>query len=99
MPKVKSTRRKRYSSDFKLQAVELTFQAGNSVESVAGKLGISEQSLAKWRNDFKQKRELEEAQKTARLKQENDKLRAELKQLKMDNEILKQAASYFAALK
>ncbi len=99
MPRKKAERRKRYTSEFKLNAVKMTFKSDKSVQKIADELGVSFASLSKWRNEFKSKEDLKASREALEAKNENDKLKAENKRLKMENEILKQAAQYFASLK
>jgi transposase-like protein len=99
MPRKKATKRKRYSSEFKANAVKMTFKPDRSVQDVAEELGVSFASLSKWRNEFKSKEDLRASKESLEAKQENDKLKAENKRLKMEVEILKQAAHYFASQK
>ena len=83
---------------FKLDAVRLVEEQGYSVPEAAKSLGISNTNLYKWRRQYQEERlkvEFKRAQPTeseAKLKL----LEAELKKLKIENEILKKAAAYFA---
>ena len=43
---------KRYTEEFKTEAVRQVVERGYSVDEVAGRLGISNKSLYKWRNDL-----------------------------------------------
>lgn len=91
--------RKSYPLEFKKRAVLMTQKEGITVGDVADELGISPQYLSKWRSDLLQDGELAEAEKKLDALDENRKLKEELKQLKIENEILKKAASYFASQK
>lgn len=99
MPRKKSAKGKRYSAEFKVNAVKMTFKPDKTVLGVADELGVSFASLSKWRNEFKSKEDLKANKESLEAKQENDKLKSEIKRLKMENEILKQAAQYFASQK
>ncbi len=99
MRKKKVVTRKHYSAEFKLNAVKMTFEPGRTVEDVAQELGVSVPSLSKWRTDFRSQEDLKSADEALQAKTENDRLKAELKRLKLENEILKQAAVYFASQK
>jgi transposase len=67
--------------------------AGYPVREVAGRLGVSTHSMYKW---------LKEVGKTPRLvakedlRAENARLKAELKRVEEERDILKKAAAYFA---
>lgn len=91
--------RKSYPLDFKKKAVMMTMKEGISVGDVADELGVSPQYLSKWRSDLMPNGDLELAEKRLDALDENRKLRDEVKQLRMENEILKKAASYFASQK
>lgn len=91
-------RRKRYTREFKKEAIELVTVQGYTIAEAARSLGISRGMLGQWRrrllkdrqNAFPgsghQSTELEE------LKQ----LREENRKLRIEKEILKKAAAYFA---
>ena len=95
----KKQSRKSYPLEFKKKAVMMTTKEGITINDVADELGISPQYLSKWRSDLLAEGEIEEAEKRLDAMEENRKLREELKQLRMENEILKKAASYFASQK
>jgi len=85
---------KRYSAEFKEEAVRQVTERGYSVKEVAKRLGVSEHSLYKWvrlaRPASKEASELEQS------RLENQKLKAELRRLQEERDILKKAAAYFA---
>jgi transposase len=93
------TKRKRYTEEFKRQAVELLETRDRSGMDVARELGIRQNLLYKWREELKRKgnaafrgpgrRPASQDDEVARLKRENTRLKEEL-------EILKKAAVYFA---
>jgi transposase len=86
--KVKVVRRK-YDEEFKEQALKL-IDNGQSVRSVARDLGVGENLLHKWKHSKHGTRPL--------LEQENAQLRAKVKQLETEREILKKALSIFSRL-
>ena len=91
-------KRKNYSKQFKLDAVKLVTEQGYKVSEAARSLGIHDGSLRRW------KKQLESGQsnpfpgngKMSPEKEELMKLRRENKRLKMEKEILKKAAAFFA---
>ena len=85
--------RNSYSEEFKKKAVLLTEQEGVSVGEVADQLGISAQYLSQWRSKLLKDNELENAERKLNALEENRRLKEELKVMKMENEILKKAAS------
>ena len=90
--------RKFYTKEFKREAVNLVVQQGYEVGEAARNLGIHESLLRRW------KRQLEEEGIHAfpgkgHMTPENEelhRLRKEVKQLRMEREILKKAAAFFA---
>jgi transposase-like protein len=71
----------------------LTEQEGVRVGEVADQLGISAQYLSQWRSKLLKDNELENAERKLNALEENRRLKEELKVMKMENEILKKAAS------
>jgi transposase len=84
--KAKLVRRK-YDEDFKLQALKM-IENGQSVGSVAQQLGVGENLLHKWKHNKLGNHSL--------LEQENTQLKANVKQLESEREILKKALSIFS---
>ena len=82
-PKAVKTRRK-YDDAYKQQALDL-LRLGQPVPTVAQALGIGESVLYKWK----------QAQRPAALDQELEQLRAKLKQVETERDILKKALSIF----
>ena len=85
---------KQYTKDFKEEAVALVLQQGYSVTQAAKSLGIGASMLYKWKEKI-------EAQRNgvALVEDERDelkRLRKEVKELRMEKEILKKASAFFA---
>jgi transposase len=89
-------KRKRYSKDFRLQAAQLVVHQGYSQAEAARRLGVSSNSIANWIKDLRASGDLVETDETRSESEENRELRKRLRQLEMENEILKKAAAYFA---
>ena len=90
-----STRRK-FTPEFKAEAVELVIKSGKPIAEVARDLGIGDGTLGNWvkaakkRGEFKEKPlEIDERARLKELEEEN-------RHLKMEREILKKAAAWFA---
>lgn len=82
---IKTTKtRRKYDDAYKQQALDL-LRLGQSVPTVAQALGIGEGVLYKWK----------QAQRPAALDQELEQLRAKLKQVETERDILKKALSIF----
>jgi transposase len=93
---MKDTIRGQYKFEFKQEAVRLV-QGGETVAAAAKSLGISGQTLHNWvkANAAGQLREV--AGKVVSAEQmEITRLKAELARMRMERDILKKAAAYFA---
>ncbi len=90
--------RRQFSREYKLEAVRLVLERGVSIAQAARDLDIHVNSLRKWIDDFKQdpahafpgegRQKPDDAEVT--------RLRREVAQLRMERDILKKAAAYFA---
>ena len=87
---------RKYSKEFKLQAAKLVTEQGYSYDQAAKQIGTTGWSVRNWIQKFQQTRELPSKAESQPKIDEIRQLRKELKQLKMENEILKKAAAYFA---
>ena len=85
---------KRYSLEFKEEAVRQVTQRGYSVREVAERLGVSTHSLYKWVQAARPVKA--EADELVATKLENQKLKTELRRIQEERDILKKAAAYFA---
>lgn len=90
-----TTIRKTYSRDFKIKAVELGKQRGNSA-AVAKELGIREQMLYKWKVLYEQGK-LTPVKLIEKSKEELEiaRLRKALKEAELERDILKKAVGIF----
>ena len=90
-------KRRRFSPEFKLEAVKLATEGGMSVAQAARDLGIYETSLRRWikQHEVDQGRGPAGALTTDE-RAELAKLRRENRQLRMEREILKKATAFFA---
>lgn len=92
--------KKRYSAEFKKEAVRLMVLEGLSAAEVSRKLGISQGLVYKWKQGHLS--ELEEDAKARdqaspkEMAAEIDRLRKELARSERINEILKKTVGYFA---
>ena len=95
MAKIK---RKKYSTEFKTEAVKLVSEQGYNCSEAARNLGISPGMLYRWCRQMTEKGE--EAfpgnGRGSGMEEELRRLREENKRLKMEREILKKAAAFFA---
>ena len=90
--------RRSYSKEFKTKACELVVKDGIKAKVVAEKMGINHLMLYRWIDEYETHGEEafigsgNQRSEDAELR----KLRKENERLKMENEILKKAAAYFA---
>jgi transposase len=92
--------KRKFTREFKIEAVRQATRGGRSQAAVARDLGISANLLARW------KQQLEEEGKAAfpgqgHLKPEDEerrRLEREVRQLREENEFLKKTAAFFASL-
>ncbi len=92
----KSTRQKRYTEEFKLQAAKLIVEGGSTYHHVSRQLGVSDWALRCWVQAFRASGHLPAKGQVVPLAEELKAARRELTQLRLENEILKKAAAYFA---
>ena len=91
-------KRKQFSKQFKIDAVKLVTGQGYAVSEAARNLGIHHSSLRRWKKQFETNGEQAFPGK-GRMnpeKEELSRLRKENKLLRMEREILKKAAAFFA---
>jgi transposase len=91
-------KRKRLSKQFKVDAVKLVIEEGYNVSEAARNLGIHHSSLRRWIKELKSEGEQAFPGKghLTPEKEELYQLRKENKRLRMEREILKKAAAFFA---
>ena len=86
--------RKKYDEDFKKNAVKLSYASPKSVKGIADDLGIHENLLYNWRRKYTA---AGDKTKYATLEEENRDLRRQLAEARMERDMLKKAAAYFAS--
>lgn len=91
-------KRRSFSKEFKIEAVRLITESGQSISQVGRDLGIRDTLLGRWKKEFEQdqvaafpgKGHLKpEEEELRRLRRENERLR-------MERDILKKAAAIFS---
>jgi transposase len=91
-------KRRQYTAEFKKEAVELVNRKDYTVVQAASSLGISRSMLDRWRREYRLRErdafpgtghQAGEGEELRRLREENRKLR-------LEKEILKKAAAFFA---
>ena len=89
-------KKKRYSNEFKLQAAKLVLESGYTYQEAAKRLGTTGWSIRQWVAKFRKDGQLPPKGSPQPEADEFRQLKKELKQLRLENEILKKAAAYFA---
>ncbi len=90
--------RRTFTREFKVEAVKLLTGQGLSLAEAARRLGISENLLRKWKHalDAGSEQAFPGHGNLPPLEAELHRLRAENKRLRVEHDILKKAAAYFA---
>ncbi len=90
-------KRKNYTKEFKDEAVKLITVQGYSVAEASRNLGVNPAMLGRWRKEAEYSENAEMSSGSPAVVQaELKRLRKENKQLKLEREILKKAAAFFA---
>jgi transposase len=85
---------KRYTDEFKIEAIKQITERGHSVQDVSRRLGVSTHSLYAWLKKYGNgpRHAASVDEQAAEIKR----LRAELKRVTEERDILKKATAYFA---
>ncbi len=89
-------KRRRFTAEFKAQAVERLLEGGKGLSEVATELGLSPGQLSAWRNDHLAAGSAEALAARKAEQAETQRLRREVKRLEAEVEILRKAAAFFA---
>ena len=88
--------RRRFSHQFKAEAVQLVLQSGRPIAEIARELTINEGTLGNWVNAWRNENPAPDPELSptdrARMREMED----EIRRLRMENEFLKKAAAFFA---
>jgi transposase len=90
--------RRKFTKEFKVEAVRLLDQPGMSVPKAAADLGVPENTLYRWRRELTEDG-VEAFRGQGRLRSDQEelaRLRRENAELRMEREILKKATAFFA---
>ena len=93
-----TTKRKSYSTQFKIDAVKLVTEGGYKITEASRNLEINPNVLRRWKDQLKGESDQAFPGKGHMTpeKEELHRLREENKRLRMEREILKKAAAFFA---
>jgi len=85
---------RKYTSEFKAEAVKLVTNEGYSRAEAGRSLGVSDKNISRWLLELNK---LKKSPKIPTASEELINLRKENKRLKLEREILKKAAAFFAS--
>ena len=85
---------KRFPEEFKIEAVKQITERGYRVADVSARIGVSQHSLYKWIKAYSAPKAEQQAQVSQT--EELRRLKAELRRVTEERDILKKAAAYFA---
>lgn len=88
---------KKYTEEFKREAVRLVIEGGRSGNAVAKEIGVSQAVVARWVRDARDTVSASPAKNELEI--ENERLKKELREARMETSFLRDAAAYFASLK
>lgn len=91
-----STIRRKYTQEFKDSAVKLITEQGYQLSEASRNLGVNVSILRRWRNSANPTEKGKSTQVKEDLQSELVRLRKENHRLKLEREILKKAAVFFA---
>jgi transposase-like protein len=89
-------KRRRFTAEYKAQAVKRLEESGKGLQQVADELGVHANQLRTWRNEQLAAGSAEALARQKAEAAELVRLRREVKRLEQENEILKKAAAFFA---
>lgn len=92
-----SKRRRQYTREFKVEAAKLSYNSDKPVEQIAKDLGVSQSSLNRWRSEYRADPD-QAFPGNGQLKERDEevaRLKKELRQTQLENEILKKAVAIF----
>lgn len=89
--------RRKFTPEYKAEAVALVIDSGRSVKDVAESLGVHENTLGNWVAKAKEQGDVPEKPLTLSERAELEKLRKDYAQAQMDLAFVKKAAAWFAS--
>ena len=88
--------RRKFSPEFKEEAAKLVIESNRPVASVAREVGVTEQTLRNWTNDYRIKHAADEPPLTVTERARLRELEKEVRELRLEKEFLGKAAAFFA---
>jgi transposase-like protein len=88
--------RRRFSSQFKAEAVQLVIETGKPIAEVARDLGVHDGTLGNWVNAWRREHPEPDRPVSPMERARVQEMEEEIRRLRMENEFLKKAAAFFA---
>jgi transposase-like protein len=88
--------RRRFSPQFKAEAVQMVIETGKPIAEVARDLGVHDGTLGNWVNAWRRAHPDPDEPLTPVERAHVKELEDEIRRLRMENEFLKKAAAFFA---
>ena len=88
--------RRQFTVEFKAGAVRLVLDEGKTVAAAARDLGLTESSLRNWVEHARADRTKGKTGLTTAEREELTRLRKDVRELRMERDVLKKAAAFFA---
>jgi transposase-like protein len=88
--------RRRFSPQFKAEAVQMVIETGRPIAEVARDLGIHDGTLGNWVNAYRRAHAEPEEPLSPVERARVQEMEDEIRRLRMENEFLKKAAAFFA---
>ena len=88
--------RRSFTDDYKTEAVKLVLDEGQTVAAAARDLGLTESSLRNWVEQARADRTKGKTGLTTAEREELTRLRKDVRELRMERDVLKKAAAFFA---
>jgi transposase-like protein len=89
-------KRRKYSPQFKAEAVQMVVETDKTIAQVARDLGVVEQTLGNWVTAWRDAHPEPEPKLSPTERARMNELEEEVRRLRMENEFLKKAAAFFA---
>ena len=91
----KKDQRRKFTDEFKQDAVKLVIEQGYNTSEAGHRLGVSQSNISRWVRQYRRSAE-SPSDANQDLAAENKRLKKENQRLLMERDILKKAAAFFA---
>ncbi len=91
-----AVQRRKFTPEFKAEAVRSVIDGSRPIADVAREYGLVAQTLGNWVNEYRREHAGDEPELTGTEREELERLRKEIRELRMEKEFLGKAAAFFA---